>query len=146
MYLNQFKLLFDELLSTDNPRSCTEVEVESLENSLKIKLPSAYKEFLMWGGHYAGRVFRGSDYQFELQQELQYWAKELLSENGLEGILPPISYVFLIHQGYTFLYFSSLIENDPNVYQYEEGEIFGKFIGKFSDLLIKEVFYTPRGK
>lgn len=143
MYLETIKSLYQSL-SIYKPIPCTREEILLLEYDLKITIPDAYKEFLMWAGHDAGFLLRGSNYRISDIKEIQGWAVELLKENGLREILPPIRYVFLEHQGYTFLYFTTLTSNNPDVYQYEEGYLEGKNRGKFTEFLENELIYTSR--
>ncbi len=48
-------------------------------------------------------------------------AENLLEENGEDFVLPDGVFVFLMHQGYEFDFFSTKEGDDPPVYQYVEG-------------------------
>ena len=54
---------------------------------------------------------------------MREWADEMLAENGRPFELPPGAFVFLMHQGYQFMYFvCDGATDDPPVYYYLEGQ------------------------
>lgn len=82
-------------------------------------LPAAYKEFLAHLGRSAGSFLRGSDFTCDQLWRINREARELVRERGVD--LPRAAVVFLMHQGYQFLYFHAAEGDDPEVHRYEEG-------------------------
>ena len=122
MYLDKAKARLEELniLEHDEVSPCTEEEVAALEKQMSVCLPGAYREFLLWMGKDAGRLFRGTDCLYEILPKLKAWAIELLAENGLSDLLPDDAFVFLMHQGYQFMFFRFSEGEDPPVYYYDQ--------------------------
>jgi hypothetical protein len=54
--------------------------------------------------------------------DINAWARELIVEGGVEDKFPDDMFVFLMHQGYSFLYFPLDGSNDPPVYLYVDGD------------------------
>ena len=105
---------------------CTAEEVTRLEQQLGIPLPAAYREFLLWMGHGAGTLFRGSDIFYDDlfddgQADMREAAVELLAENHVATSLPQDAIVFFMHQGYQFAFVRACEGDDPLVYSYNEG-------------------------
>src|SRR6266571_2080519 len=101
---------------------CSPVEIESLQEALGLTLPETYRERLEIMGRSAGRYLAGSDAFYPDLLELRQQAEELLSENGHPFSLPEDAFVFLVHQGYQFLYFRAVpLDQDPPVIYYLEG-------------------------
>lgn len=122
MYLDQLKTQF-ETLQMVPPQlvvPCTEDEVHQLEQTLGLRLPLAYREFLLWMGHYAGGYLAGYDWRFEALFHLKEWALELLEENQSTEILPEDAIVFFMNQGYRFMFFRVSEGENPPVYEYSE--------------------------
>ncbi len=70
-----------------------------------------------------GSDFIGSDCTIRSVPKLREGAEELLERCGSQYTLPKEAVVFLMHQGYYFVYF--LAENgtdDPPVFAYQEGD------------------------
>lgn len=122
MHLDKAKARVEELklLEPGEISPCTEAEVKALEKQLNVRLPGAYREFLLWMGKDGGKLFRGTDCWYELLPKLQSWARELLAENGLSDLLPTDAFVFLMHQGYQFMFFRLSEGEDPPVYHYDQ--------------------------
>src|SRR6266851_6487960 len=122
MYLDQVKARLEDLhiVSTDEIVPCTEDEVHTLERQLGFSLPGAYKEFLLWMGHGAGILLRGSDCFYQHLPPLRTWAEELLEENNFPEPLPEDAFVFFMHQGYQFNFFRISEGDDPPVHFYGE--------------------------
>lgn len=149
MYLDRAKELVEELgyIRPECIFPCTEAEVEEFEIALGVKIPLAYREFLMWGGKGMGKIMQGSDdfYYYEpmysqLRKIMQsdnkshdyqtdepyvgrIMARELLLENKLDPS-PIDNQVILIfsHQGYQFAYIRADEGENPPVYYYIEGQ------------------------
>ncbi|MDC0833194.1 hypothetical protein CKA32_006050 [Geitlerinema sp. FC II] len=121
MYLDKFHQRFSEIgyLILKQIVPCTLKEVRSLENQLGFKLPEAYREFLQWGGHNAGRIMQDFDFSIECLIDIQEDAKYFLEEDESDLELPANAFVFLSHYNGWFMFFK--VENcneDPPVYAY----------------------------
>jgi hypothetical protein len=144
MYLNKVKARFGELsiVHPDDILPCTEDEISILEEQVGLSLPEAYKEFLLWMGHGAGRLLRGSHCFYEHLVRLQEGARELLEENSFSEILPNDAFVFFMHQGYQFAFFRVSESDDPPIYYYHEAmeqKTFTMTHNCFSEFLAEEI-------
>ena len=118
---------------------CTTEEINILEKQLKISFPGAYREFLLWMGHGAGRFLRGAEFFYGRLFVLLDWANEVLEENHFPGNLPQNAFVFYMHQGYEFAFFIVGEGDDPPVYYYNETIARSSFAVKhnsFSEFLL----------
>lgn len=90
MYLERFKkqLAVLKLVTPDQFKGCTDQEVWQLEQRLGVKLPQAYREFLLLMGKGAGQFLQSSDCFYQHLPELQTAAIELLKENHFPQPLP----------------------------------------------------------
>lgn len=136
MYLDAVKAWFEAVDVEDSKqvKPCTEEEVRLLEKEVGFALPAAYKEFLLWMGHRAGKLLRGEDCFYEYILANQKGAVELLEENGNPEVLPEDALVFCMHQGYHF-YFMHVSEGDnPRIYHYSEVEDPPRFTVSYHNL------------
>lgn len=122
MYLDAVKAWFEAVDVEDSKqvKPCTEEEVRSLEKDLGLPLPAVYKEFLLWMGHRAGKLLRGSACFYECILAIQQGAIKLLEENGNPEVLPEDALVFCMHQGYLFYFMRVSEGDDPPIYFYSE--------------------------
>jgi hypothetical protein len=98
-------------------------EVNALEQRLGIKLPAAYKAFLLICGRDGGPELTGTDCSIGNVPTLRKSAEELLQDCGSPFQLPENAVVFLMHQGYVFAYFvADGNTEDPAVFMYLEGD------------------------
>lgn len=96
-------------------------EIAAVEAAIGKVLPAQYREFLLGIGWGAGRFLQGTDIFLSALDGLRDEALGLLQDNH-EGIeLPEDAFVFSMHEGYEFTYFSILKGDDPPVHQYVEG-------------------------
>lgn len=100
---------------------CVKEEINMIESISGVKLPEAYKDFLLLMGRGAGDLMAGSSVFFDEIFDLDEGAKELLMENNVPE-LPENAYVFWMHQGYQFAFFLAGNSQDPEVYYYCEGQ------------------------
>jgi SMI1-KNR4 cell-wall len=117
-YLEKAKALYTQLRpdEANKVEPCLESEVNFLENELSIKLPKAYREFLLWMGRYGGGFWRGSDGFYRSLTEINLWAHDLLKENSLR--LPDDAFVFYWEPTQCFDFFLISEGDDPPVYFY----------------------------
>lgn len=121
MFLREAKAKFNTYPSyLKNVKPCTIDEVYALEQILNCKIPESYREFLLWMGHSGGGFLQGTDIFYKDILNLQVWARELLVENNFPQELPSGSLVFMMHQGYQFMFFQDSDKLDPPVYFYHE--------------------------
>jgi hypothetical protein len=120
---------------------CKLDEIIKLEEFIGAPLPKAYREFLIIMGKKAGKLFMGSNYYYSEVFKLRQSALELLEFNKFTIPLPENAFVFLMHQGYQFLFFLLDDSENPIVYYYSEGNKQVEFnqIGNFVELLEEEL-------
>ena len=108
---------------------CTEAEVSELESMLPspYRLPGAYKEFLLYGGHDMGRFFNLIDFSYEMAKILLknkyrsiYIMVKWEEEPGWK--LPDNIFVINNHLSSNFTYFWLTDRENPPVYWWEEDE------------------------
>lgn len=119
---NAQRLIAGGLASAEDMRGCSDADIRQVDSLVDAKLPTAYKEFLKAMGRGAGAFLTGTDLFFPKLLELRGWAETLLSRTGSPFTLPPDSFVFLVHQGYQFMFFGLGQGDDPAVLHFEEGE------------------------
>ena len=127
---------------------CTLEEVNSLELMLPApySLPTAYKEYLLYGGRNMGNLFHLADFSYNVAKILiDYGYKgylEVLQCWNPNTQLPPDIFIFCEHESsYYFEYFLLGEGEDPPVYSWYEGdqgglEVAQKDHDSFSDYLI----------
>lgn len=129
-------------LDLDNIKGCSLEEISKIEEFYDIKLPYSYKKFLVKMGHNAGDFLSGTDAFYNNIFNLKNWANELLYECKQPFTLESKYFVFAMHQGYQFWFFSTEGNIDPEIYYYYEGEkIFYKKHQNFSEFLLDNLTY-----
>ena len=107
------------IASPDQIRGCSENEIESIENSFRVKLPSAYKEFLSAFGHSAGRFWYEADFAADKLPEINRKARAILEESDAGLELPPRGFVFALRYEEQFLFFLADGKSDnPPTFRY----------------------------
>ena len=101
-------------------RPCSEEDFAILRD-VHIDLPLSYRHLMLTMGRGAGTFKQGTDFFFPDNMNLNADAAILLEENAEPFRLPEDVFVFSMHQGYEFNYFSLKQGDDPPVYQYIEG-------------------------
>ena len=114
---------------------CTTAEVDDLQRQFGVRLPAAYRAFLLLMGREPDESFVGSDCAYRHVKGLRTGAEELLVQSGPPFALSSQDFVFFMHQGYQFLYFPcDDASDDPPVYHYMEYEPAAKKVyERFSD-------------
>ncbi|MDJ0717099.1 MAG: SMI1/KNR4 family protein [Prochloraceae cyanobacterium] len=137
----QNQLLETSLANSEKIQGCSTEEIEIIESKFKLKLPTAYKDFLKICGYRAGKFYAGTDMFYPDILELRTYAENLLKENEVDFQLPEEAFVFSMHQGYQFDYFLADNQNDdPPVYYYLEGENLPEKISEsFSSFLLQSL-------
>jgi hypothetical protein len=125
------------LASPEMIRGCTEEELTEIESLLSLNLPSAYREFLGIMGREAGQFLVGSDYCYPELLSFREATARFLRRHGIESVSPDEIVVFLIHQGYIFLFFyPTSRQADPPVFLlHDSDKAPRKIYDTFSDWL-----------
>lgn len=132
------KVLVDGGVANDSDiMGCSEAEIAQVERILNVKLPAAYREFLLRMGRGAGDFYCGSDLHWPKVLGLTEAGRELVSEDEADIQLPADAIVIVMHQGYQFLFIRATEGDDPPVYHYMEYS--GEF-HKMSNALSKFLF------
>jgi hypothetical protein len=117
------KLMEAGLAAPNSFQGCTDEEIRSLESQLSIRLPKCYRDFLAVMGRAAGKFLVGTDYSFPKMLDFRKDAEALLRVNQSDFKLPPTAFVFIFHQGYTFLFFRCDDgADDPPVLMFTEAD------------------------
>jgi hypothetical protein len=115
---------------------CTPSEVQQVALDQGSPLPLRYAQFLSEMGRRAGEFLRGTDVFYPEVLRQRQDALELLIENESSLSLPDDAIVFLMHQGYVFLFIRASEGDDPPVYHYKEGnETFTRPSATFTQFL-----------
>ena len=100
----------------------TESEVADAERRMGLRFPSVFRGFLQQMAKSPGDLFCGMDLaDLSELEEFNAYALELMSKNDPVLSLSPQAIVFLLVQGYQFMYFVPTGEPDTPVMFWEEG-------------------------
>lgn len=147
MYLDRAKERFQELNQLLKiPMSvhpCTVEQVRKLEENIKLKLPKAYQEFLLWMGN-GGGFFASDSFSWEkvgnVNRDL---AIELLNENNYLGSLPDDAIVFIFyHGGYRFAFIREGEGDNPPVHVFQEKVPVAELIWNYSTTIEEHCLKT----
>ena len=117
------KLVEAGLAGSNSFEGCTEEEIRSLEARFSVRLPKCYRDFLAVMGRAAGEFLVGTDYSFPKMLEFRKDAEGLLGTSQSTFKLSSTAFVFMFHQGYTFLFFDCHHgPDDPPVLMFTEAE------------------------
>ena len=117
---------------------CSEEQIINLENDYGI-LPQFYKIFLKRMGISAGSFIKGSLFFYNSIHDVNEGTRALMKENNISP--PPKMFAFLMHQGYTSLFFINSTDSapDPAVFCYTEGEEISDINMTFGQLIKAEI-------
>jgi hypothetical protein len=117
---------------------CDEWQVQDIEEQLGVKLPAAYKAFLLLAGQRFG-LFEGSHYAVEDDlAELQRAGRRIARRAGVE--LPIEAFVFFVHQSVAVWFFLLDSGDDPAVHEYVEHSPGARQLAAhFSDCLLQQL-------
>lgn len=119
-------------------------EVEAFEQKSGGKFSNVFREYLLEFAASPGDLFTGSDiiYPTHEQDEFHSVAKRLIDESAHESFLGDADFIFLFHQGYSFMNVRMEGGEDSPVYQYTEGQSEPKKVANtFFELLEKELVF-----
>lgn len=117
---------------------CSDEQILQLENKYG-KLPYFYKIYLSILGFEMGDFKKGTSVLYSELDDINIYSIELLEENNIQ--IPLNFFSFLLHQGYSSLFFIDRECDDPDVYVYTEGDKVKKTKLKFSECLLAEIDY-----
>ncbi len=116
-------------------KGCSSNQISNIESIYGI-LPEYYKIYMSLLGVSSGDFKKGTDILYDELDDINECTVELMSENGVE--VPEGMFAFLLHQGYSSLFFLERDDN-PRVYCYTEGEEIKKTEYLFSDYILSEI-------
>lgn len=136
--LEKFNLL---LTDADNiVKGCSPQQIENIENIYGSQLPEFYKIYLGYFGVEAGSYLKGTRAFYKdlvASHSITMGMLDLLKENNISA--PDNLFAITLHQGYVGSFFIlNELEEDPIIYNYEEGEQIKKQ-GKFSVIKVNGI-------
>lgn len=117
-YLNSLK---NDLLNVRNTKAMSILEVDIIEKEYNLKIPLAYKEFLLIIGKDSGQLFEQGELDIGDFGNLKQMALEEIQESNLSIILKPTDLVIYEHQGYIYRYLPTDEGNNPPVIEFNDG-------------------------
>lgn len=141
MNAHEFKQMLDnfkeELLNREwKPLGCGSNDLLSLKKQYG-EFPKYYELFLLSLGVNGGDFKEGTAIFYEdLKDDLTTETINLMLDNN---VIPPKNmFTFLLHQGYSALFFTDRVTPDPVIYCYTEGKSIIQ-VGTFSGYLKEEI-------
>ncbi len=124
-------LIQNGVATEDTIVGCSAQEISQMEAEVG-PLPTSYREFLLKMGRGAGNFYVGTDLFYPDFLGITEAAHHLVAEDKADIILPKDTIVFMMHQGYQFMFVRSGEGADPPVYYYMEQS--GQFTKKADHL------------
>lgn len=137
-YLDSVKQRYAEL-GFPTPKPCTLEEMLHLERRHCFAFPDAFREFLLWAGHWASVGLLGSEFFYEHIYELKPMAADLLRDLKFPGELPEDAVVFFMHQGYQFAFTRPSTGEEARVFYFQEGETTFTDTGTLANFLLAQI-------
>ncbi|MGB0424371.1 MAG: SMI1/KNR4 family protein, partial [Flavobacteriales bacterium] len=159
MYLDKAKTRLSKLNPSMEQKliPCTDKEILELEKTFNVKLPGAFKEFLLWMGKGSSEIVVDAEFFYECwisnteTYDLQRWSHELLNAHDVPSGMIQDSFTIYYYQGYYAEFILLNSGNNPTVYctpdLHEEDEIaFKVFAKSFSDYVddFISIFCQPK--
>ena len=114
-------------------------QVDKIESKYNVSLPETYRQFLTSTDADAYRMLVGSDFEYSDLLDMRDKAEELLVESNATMKLKENDFVFVMHQGYQFLFFECLGDPDPPVFHYMEKDPDAKKVFDHFSLWLEDV-------
>ena len=108
--------------------------LSKIEKEKNISLPEIYKTFYKCCSVSMPEDLIGTDL-INNRSDLNQFALELLKEDGMKNFLTDKDFVFLMHQGYVFMYFRADGNPDPDVFMYSEINRVHENRGRLSEVI-----------
>lgn len=151
------KMFKEKILGTilDQKRPTTGVtsdDIAELEARQGVKLPMAYKQFLMECGRSAGLLFYDVSAFFPQTRELKEDVREMLEEEGVDFALTESAFFFSGYMADQYNYFICDGAQDPAVFHLDSRGTITQLAESFSAFVYdcieesKEEFSRPEGK
>ncbi|EHF2548806.1 SMI1/KNR4 family protein [Salmonella enterica] len=135
-FLIEIKKLIASITSKNmTVKGCSTEDILYLEENYG-ELPKSYKLFLSLLGVESGDFKEGTDLLFKDINDINKYTVELMQENNIS--IPDGMYSFLLHQGYSALFFIER-DDDPSVYCYTEGKEIKKTKYVLSEYVLAEI-------
>lgn len=116
-------LINDVLTSGQSAEGCSDSEIAELMADQDVnRLPSAYICFLKRAGRGAGELLVGTKAFYPQVIGLKSAAKDLFAEDDVAIQLENDAFVIAMHQGYQVFWFPTVVEDDPKVIMFQEGD------------------------
>lgn len=134
-------LIEDHLRRLTTFRGYSEEDIAAAELQLALKFSTVFRAFLREFGACRGDLFCGSHVAAPDEfARLRFDASTLMGETDAQLVLPTASVVFLMHQGYTFLFILGVGGFDGPVFQWVEGDVAPRQIAStFAELVDAEL-------
>lgn len=116
------RLLDAGVANAQTLKGCSETEIATIEKTHNLNLPESYRRFLSLMGRGAGQFLIGTDFLYKDLPGLRKNAEILLHECKAKFSLFSKDFVFAVHQGYEFLFFSTGNSTDPPVFLFVEDD------------------------
>ncbi|MDC9596253.1 SMI1/KNR4 family protein [Xenorhabdus anantnagensis] len=137
LFLKELNNLINDIRASGmSVRGCDDQQLVELEKKYGL-LPESYKLFLSLMGIEAGDFIIGTSILFSEIDDINEGVIALMET---DDIIPPENmFAFLLHQGYSSLFFVDRFQKDPIVYCYTEGESIKETTCTFSNFILGEI-------
>jgi hypothetical protein len=126
-------------------KACTVQEVKNLERRHGFAFPSVFREFLLWGVHWAQNGLDDAIYCYKIY-ELKEIAIGILAENKCTQKLPEDAVVFWMEQASKFSFICASESEDAPVFDYDENKNIIKLNGNIEGYLIRKLILLKEYK
>jgi hypothetical protein len=122
------------------PIGASEEDIAALESRIGLRLPEAYRQYLLWMGRDFNGIFRGSNwFIFDLESNREVLSG-LLEEVGSQYPMATSHIVFFTHQGYMAAWFDTAgSQADPECWFVNDGMHDPSVSGKFTEVLLADL-------
>lgn len=104
-------------------QGCSAAEIEAVRVDQAVsRIPAPYVRLLGRLGRRAGPLLVGSDAFYPEILGLKEHSRQLLVEAAVGLSLGPDALVIAVHQGYQFFWIPSVLDDNPQVLQFQEGD------------------------
>jgi len=118
---------------------CDEDEIRDLESEFNVALPEAYKSCMRHLGKNPNGFRRGSEFAYPEMKRQREFAQKRVEENDVDFKFDESDFVFMGHQGYSFLFFDTDEGDNPPVYLFMSPNEPYKLNDSFSEWLFNEI-------